>query len=154
VTYAIRASGASRAVATTSSPCASTRAATICAPGLCQRAAGAGIARVLEPHAVARIEDQAANHLQRPLRARDDEDLIGGAGRAARRLHVFGDRLSELPKSCRIGVVELSERHGAQASGDEPRPESDRKQIERRHAETEGARRTAESPRGSGHAGQ
>jgi len=87
--------------------------------GLCQCAAGAGIPGFFEPHAVARIEQQAADHLQRALRAGDDEHLIRGARGAARRLHVFRESLPQISKSRYVGVIELAERHRAQASCDE-----------------------------------
>ena len=99
-------------------PCRSTRGDDVRA-GLCQRTAGAGIPGFFKPHAVARIEQQGADHLQRTLRAGDDKHLIRGARGAARRLHVFRDSLPQISKSPHVGVIELAERHRAQASGDE-----------------------------------
>src|SRR5262249_13038128 len=71
------------------------------------------------------------------------------AGRAARRLDVFGYGLPQIAKTSRIGIIELSGRHRAQTSRDELRPQPDREQIERRHAEAERPRRTAEPSGGS-----
>ena len=61
-----------------------------------ERAARARIPGFFEPDAIARVEQHTADHLQSTLRARDDEHLIGDAGRAAGCLHVFGNGLPQI----------------------------------------------------------
>ena len=80
-------------------------------PGSGERRAGAGIARILEPCRVARIEQHLAHQRQPVLRARDDDDLVRRAGRAADAAHVLGDLLAQREQPGRVRVVELGERH-------------------------------------------
>jgi len=51
--------------------------------------------RVLHPHRIAGIEEQAGEEIERLLDARDDGDLARRAAHAAHGREVFGDRLAE-----------------------------------------------------------
>jgi hypothetical protein len=64
------------------------------------------------------------------------------------------DRAAKLGTTGRIGVVELADRRRPQPSGDELRPQPERKQVERGDAKPERTRRTADSPRGQRCGGQ
>ena len=115
--------------ASTSRPSASTRTGTIRAPAVRERAPRAGIAGLLDPRAVAGIEQQPAHELEPLLRAGHDHDLIGLAARAPGSLHVVRDGLAQRGETRGIAVVELGRRDGAERPAREPRPEIDGKEI-------------------------
>ena len=68
-------------------------------PGSDERRPGAGIAGILEPCRIARIEQHLAHQRQPVLRARDDDDLVRRAGCAADAAHVLGDLLAQREQS-------------------------------------------------------
>ncbi len=113
-------------------------------PGSGERRPGAGIAGILEPCRIARIEQHLAHQRQPVLRARDDDDLVRRAGRAADAAHVLGDLLAQREQPGRVGVVELGDRHRLQAPHRQPRPGVHGDAVERRRSEAEGPRRSAE----------
>jgi hypothetical protein len=122
--------------------------------GLRECTARAGITGFFEPDVVSWIEQHAADQLQSPLRAADDQHLVSRAGRAVCCLHVFRDSLPQIEIAGRIRVVELAECHRSHPPGHDLRPQRKRKPIERRHTEAERARRTTDAPRGSWRGGE
>ncbi len=112
-----------------------------------QRASRAEVTGFLQPCFVSGIEHEMADLLQAALRARHDDNLIGAAARAARRLDMVGDRFSKSDEPGRIAVIELRERDRPQTPIDELRPEPKGKQVQRGCSEAERSRRSRKSPR-------
>jgi hypothetical protein len=115
------------------------------------RASRAEVTGILHPHVVGGIDDQPQDLVERLLRAGRDEDLLGAAAHAARGRDVRGDRLAQRALASRRRPFEQRRaRTRVHARGD-PRPQRDRKQIERRYTRPERTRRGARALRAGGH---
>ncbi len=82
-----------------------------------QGAARAGVAGLLHPGLVARVEQQLTQEIHRALGAGHYEHLVGVALGPASRPHVIGDCLTQRWEACGLAVVELGRRGGTQAAG-------------------------------------
>ena len=106
-------------------------------------------ARVLHPDRVARVEEDPRGEVDGLLRACDDDHLVGRARHAAAGDEIGGDRLAELRQPLRPPVVEEAcRRSGRQVPVDEPAPDAEREQLERRDARVE---RQQAAPRAGRH---
>ena len=105
VTKARRKRGARRSPSSTRRPCVVDRHRHQLGAGGDQAVARADRPRVLEPHAVAGIEQHRADQRERLLRAADDEDLLGVAADAAIGAQVRGDRLAQRRVAERFAVA-------------------------------------------------
>ena len=72
-----------------------------------QRGARAGIARLLDRHAVAAPKQHRGGQAQRRLRAGDDQHLLGLAAHGARGAQMLGDRGAQRHQPGRIAVRHL-----------------------------------------------
>lgn len=95
-----------------------------------QRAADARRRGILEPDAVAGVEHQAADEVERLLRAADDDDPIFSARDAAAGAQLRGDRLAQRAVPCRIAVADRVHARPAHDAAGESRPRFERKVVE------------------------
>lgn len=112
--------------------------------GLCagppKRPRGPWVARVLDPHTVAGVEQNVRGEGDGLLGAGDDDDLLRRAVDAPRVLKVFGESLAQGGIPSGLPVAERGPRHAAPAPGSEATPRIQRERIEGGKAGLKGPR--------------
>ena len=101
--------------------------------------ADAEVARILDEHFVAIVEQQAADEVDRLLRAGGDHHLLGRARDAARHGQELRDRPAQRHVAGRMLVGSRGQPGARQRLPREPLPERERKGLQRRHADAEGS---------------
>jgi hypothetical protein len=68
---------------------------------------GEEVAGILHPYLFARRQQHADREIDRMLRSRGDDDLLGIAAHPSRRLKIVGDSAAQLRRAARIGIAEM-----------------------------------------------
>ena len=89
------------------------------------------LAGILDADAVAGVEHEASDQIERLLHARHDGDLLEGARHPAPAEQILGDGLSQGLVAERIAAAQLIDGGAAQRAASDLRPQGRRKQIER-----------------------
>ena len=96
-----------------------------------ERAAGARVVRLLHEHAIAGVQQNAADQVQSLLRAVHDHDPVRLCIEPAQATQSGGDGLSELPASGGWTVFQIGQAGMARARAEQPAPEGIRQIGER-----------------------
>src|SRR6478736_9674645 len=102
-------------------------------------AGGAAVARILEPHAVARVDQEPRDKIERLLDTGDDRDLLGLAARTPCGAEVRGHRVAKGPMAEGLAPQQQPGGGPPQHPPGDLRPERRREQLERGQVGAEGA---------------
>ena len=111
----------------------------------------AAVAGILDPDRLAGPNHQPGDEIEALLHAREDHDVVGGTGDAARRAQIAGDRFAQGPRAGRVAAGERADPQPAEHPARDPRPGRHRELVQRRLDRTErpnGAHRGTAASRG------
>src|SRR6218665_507875 len=97
----------------------------------------AKIARLLHPHRVAGIQQQARQQIESALRAADDDNLLRATAHAPRSVEVRRDRLAQWGKTQRVISAKQGIPTAGAAPGEQTAPGRERNLLRIRHARVE-----------------